>query len=72
MSYNAGKKWHAAMDTNADQLKKAPEYGCSDDVREAIGVVRAGSTKSAPVFSSGTLAAEGAYGPGSSVQSLPC
>ena len=27
VSYNAAeKKWHAAMDTNADQLKKAPEY----------------------------------------------
>jgi hypothetical protein len=27
LTYNeADKKWHAAMDTNADQLKKAPEY----------------------------------------------
>ena len=27
VSYNAAeKKWHAAMDTNADQLKKASEY----------------------------------------------
>jgi hypothetical protein len=27
ITYNAAdKKWHAAMDTNADQLKKAPEY----------------------------------------------
>ena len=27
LTYNAAeKKWHASMDTNADQLKKAPEY----------------------------------------------
>jgi PRC-barrel domain len=27
LTYNeADKKWHAAMDANADQLKKAPEY----------------------------------------------
>ncbi len=32
VTYNAGdKKWHAAIDTNADQLKSAPEYKYSSN-----------------------------------------